>query len=268
MSQPIPEVFEGPRVPVLDHGSIQLVESWGSDEAIIRAARMSTDKGFLGWGPMEGACHSEHGPREDVDCALGTRGCLQDHRGDEKLLGYLWRNKHSTPFEVAGLTFEVMAPIFVLREWHRHRVPFGYSELSSRYAPLPDAHFVPTVERCMAGGGHLTKQARAADGAIELTAEHAEYWLAELQQLNEMSERVYQSGLTRGIPKELARCAVTVSRYTRMRATGNLRGWLSFLALRNAPTAQYEIRVYAAQIAQQIAVTFPRTAIVTAYGGQ
>lgn len=83
-------------IPLLDQGYLQLVESWGSDEAIVCAARMSTGKGFLGWGDAE-------------------------KPGDEKLLRYLWEHKHATPFEMAGLVIEVKAPIMVFREWHRHR---------------------------------------------------------------------------------------------------------------------------------------------------
>jgi flavin-dependent thymidylate synthase len=81
---------------ILDHGSLSLIDKWGSDESIIEAARMSTAKGFLGWGTTE-------------------------KPGDEKLLQYLYERKHHTPFEMSGMTIEVQAPIFVFREWHRHR---------------------------------------------------------------------------------------------------------------------------------------------------
>ena len=85
-------------VKLLDHGYLRYIEHWGSDEQIIEAARMSTGKGFLGWGPKK-------------DGSLG----------DERLLRYLWEHKHVTPFEMAGMTIEVQAPIMVFREWHRHR---------------------------------------------------------------------------------------------------------------------------------------------------
>jgi len=91
------------QIKVLDHGYIKLVESWGSDERIIEAARMSTEKGFLGWGTPE-------------------------KPGDEKLLGYLYKNKHMTPFEMSGWIIEVQAPIFVFREWHRHRTQCAHPE--------------------------------------------------------------------------------------------------------------------------------------------
>src|SRR5258705_7564091 len=127
---------------VLDHGYVQLVEHWGSDERIIEAARMSTSKGFEGW------------------------------EKDAKLLKYLWAHKHLTPFEMAGASFEVQAPIFVFREWHRHRTQ-SYNEMSARYAPLPDLNYVPTVARLMQGGGHLTRKAGAIPGAETLTEENA-----------------------------------------------------------------------------------------------
>ena len=66
--------------------------------------------------------------------------------GDEKLLGYLWNHKHTTPFEMAGLTIEVQAPIFVFREWHRHRTQ-SYNEMSGRYVVLPDLYYVPSLDR-------------------------------------------------------------------------------------------------------------------------
>ena len=76
----------------------------------------------------------------------------------------------------------------------------------------------------------------------------------------------YQSALKNGVPKELARIILPVGRYSRMRATGNLRGWLNFLALRNAPNAQFEIRQYAVVIASQLAQKFPRTLALFAEG--
>lgn len=110
------------RIPVLDHGYIQIVESWGSDERIIEAARMSTGKGFLGWGPT---CEHCAGPVVAKDIYGGMHcsscGTVGGKPGDEKLLKFLWDNHHATPFEMAGAVFEVQAPIAVYREWHRHR---------------------------------------------------------------------------------------------------------------------------------------------------
>lgn len=258
---------------VLDHGYCNLIESWGSDERVIESARMSTQKGFEGWGLEEtcGRCNgkktfvvwgdSERDEEDDPSrpCpACRGAGVRIEKPGDEKLLRFLWENRHSTPFEMAGATFEVQAPIFVFREWHRHRVPFGYSEASARYSPLPDLNYVPTVERLMINS-KTNKQAGTIKGSDELTLEKAETFRGSLSAIYETAEGLYQEALLAGVPKELARIHLPVGRYSKMRATSNLRGWLAFLALRNAPSAQYEIRVYAEAIQTMLARQFPRT---------
>lgn len=109
-------------IKLLDHGYIRFIEDYGSDESIIEAARMSTNKGFLGWKKcpecdtylQEAQLHTS-GP--GVFCPNETEVVP----ADEKLLEYLYENKHHTPFEMAGMIIEVQAPIFVFREWHRHR---------------------------------------------------------------------------------------------------------------------------------------------------
>jgi thymidylate synthase (FAD) len=249
---------------ILDCGYIKLIEHWGSDERIIESARMSTGKGFNGWGPMCPECGS-NAPRVD-DFARDNRcmGCGvagDPVVGDEKLLKFLWDNKHATPFEMAGVTVEVKAPIMVFREWHRHRVPFGYNEMSARYTPLPNENYLPTVERLMVGGDGRNKQAGTIAGAGVLTVDGALKWLADLADVYEHAERVYNDGLQIGVPKELARLPVPVARYSRMRATGNLRGWLGLLSLRSTlknPAAQYEFRVYADALIDMLDGVFPR----------
>lgn len=271
------------RVEVLDHGYVELCDKWGSDEDIIRAARQSTQKGFLGWGPKidyecrkcgqknipfedtyeseETAERGHYGPKsegKEVDRCWGHVDAQNSKPGDEGLLRYLWGNDHSTPFEFAGITIEVMAPIFVFREWHRHRVPFGYSEASARYAPLPDVNYVPSVERLLANS-KSNKQAGTMKGADELTeasAISAQLWMRNTYA---DAEAMYQNMLKAGVPKELARIVLPVGRYSCMRATGNLRGWLAFLKLREAPNAQYEIRVYATVVHGLLRSCFPRT---------
>jgi flavin-dependent thymidylate synthase len=115
-------------VRVLDHGYVEYVEHWGSDERIIESARMSTGKGFNGWGVEEtcakckgrGTNEPENGPGSLCKVCRGRRTAI-NKPGDEKLLRFLYENAHMTPFEMAGATFEIQAPIFVFREWHRHR---------------------------------------------------------------------------------------------------------------------------------------------------
>jgi thymidylate synthase (FAD) len=220
------------RVDLLDHGYLSLVETWGSDESIVEAARMSTGKGFLGWGNTE-------------------------KPGDEKLLKFLSDNAHATPFEMAGLIVEVQAPIMVFREWHRHRTQ-SYNEMSARYTPLPDINYVPTVARVLINSA-TNKQAGTIEGADELTADIAGPLLAEERDLHTKLEDFYQRKLRAGFPKELARTHLPVSRYSRMRASANLRNWLGFLTLRMAPSAQWEIRQYANALGTLVAEAFPKT---------
>ena len=221
---------------ILDHGYVELVTPnglWGSDEAIIEAARMSTAQGFKGWG-------------------------TPDAPGDEKLLAYLYNNKHSTPFEMAGMVIEVKAPIFVFREWHRHRTQ-SYNEMSARYIPLPDENYIPTLERCIPSPVDAGNRQALPFGVNVPTLARAEAWLTSLNEAYKHAQRVYDAGLDLGIPKELARLPVPVARYSRMRASTNLRNWLAFLTLRMAPNAQWEIRQYANAVGQLIAENFPRT---------
>jgi len=252
------------RVQVLDHGYIEKVEHWGSDERIIEAARMSVGtKGFLGWEP--GPCPA-HCPASNDKVAEGTpcpacdgKGTI---RGDKHLLKFLYDMRHATPFEMAGLVIEVQAPIMVFREWHRHRTQ-AYNEMSARYVPLPDVNYMPTVKRCMVVSA-TNKQAGAVAGAAELTHESVLAWLDELAAVYVHAEGVYQSGLNRGIPKEIARLPVPVGRYSRMRASTSLRNWLAFLTLRSdhvvsGKAAQYEIRQFANEVSNIIQQTFPRT---------
>ena len=248
-----------PKIPLLDHGYLQVVEAWGSDERIIEAARMSTDKGFLGWepGPCP-VCIVSDTAQPNPECrACEGRG---KHRGDAHLLRYLYNNKHSTPFEFAGLVIEIKAPIMVFREWHRHRTQ-SYSEQSARYTPLADENYLPSPERMLKGAlsAGANKQAGTIKDAPVLDLDSALAWQLELAELYAHSERVYQSGLKRGVPKELARLALTVGRYTRMRASANLRNWLGFETLRQAPNAQEEIRVYGDALNSQLESFFPRT---------
>jgi thymidylate synthase (FAD) len=253
------------QLPLLDHGYIQFIESWGSDERIVEAARMSTGKEFRVWGPLK--CDKCMDPSTLI--ALGyvfvdgvsvtCPKCKGEKSvpGDEKLLRYLWENKHGTPFEMGGLVIEVKAPIFVFREWHRHRTQ-SYNEMSARYTPLPDENYIPTVERLMINS-KTNKQAGTVAGAAELTEEGATHFRGWLIDMYTGQESLYQSALKMGVPKELARIHLPVGRYSRMRASANLRNWLAFLTLRMATDAQWEIRQYANAVGELIKQAFPRT---------
>lgn len=249
------------KIELLDHGYASIIESWGSDQAIIEAARMSTNKGFLGWGgEICQACNESSWTPTPTDADGRCIQCKGTGKtiGDEKLLGYLYRNKHSTPFEMAGMTIEVKAPIFVFREWHRHRTQ-SYNEMSARYVPLPNENYVPSIQRVWEGANAPTTNKQAQGNGKYLSDDAAQAWISDLQEAYDNAELLYQRGINLGIPKELARLIVPVARYSKMRASANLRNWLAFLTLRKAPNAQYEIRVYADAVGQFIADRFPRT---------
>jgi len=257
--------YEGKRVQVLDHGYVQLVEHWGSDERIVEAARMSTGKGFLGW--KAGPCPTCGGDGQSLhqvvpliyekrpchDC--GGKGTIA---GDEKLLRHLWAHKHHTPFEMAGMVVEVQAPIFVFREWMRHRT-FSFNEMSGRYVPLPDVNYIPTVERLLLNRGTRNQQAAAVKGSSEIDEGTAGWFRHNLEEMYRLQEVLYQQALSNGVPKELARVHLGVGRYSRMRASANLRNWLQFLFLRMADDAQFEIRAFATEAGKMVEYLFPGT---------
>lgn len=222
------------RINVLDHGYVDFIESWGHGEscipeaAIIEAARMSTGKGFSGW---------EH---------------------DERLLTYLYTHKHMTPFEMCGMTIEIGAPIMVFREWHRHRTQ-SYNEMSGRYITLPDVNYVPSDQRLKSSQASTQNKQAQALSSFEMTDESIAEDQHALQDYLERGQTLYKRLLERGWPKELARLPVTVARYSRMRASANLRNWLAFLTLRLDPNAQWEIRQYAKAVSIIIGEQFPKT---------
>jgi thymidylate synthase (FAD) len=245
--------------PVLDQGYVLLVDCWGSDERIIEAARMSTDKGFLGWGPTQ--CP---GPNCMPVEMLGDHYNPCERRppcdngwipGDEKLLKYLWENKHATPFEMAGLTFEIQAPILVFREWHRHRTQ-SYSELSARYTALPDMYYIPSTDRLMAGQQSKKNKQSSEAG---FTLGQAQIFQGDIENAYRLARKTYDRLLASGVAREIARVVIPVGQYSRMRASANLRNWLAFLTLRMDEAAQWEIRQYANIVGRIIGERFPRT---------
>jgi thymidylate synthase (FAD) len=256
------------RYDVLDHGYLKVKRTWGSDEEIIETARMSTDKGFLGWDP--GPCPlcggngiiqtNDFDSRPCHDC--GGKGTVP---GDAKLLRYLYEHKHSTPFEFAGLTIECQAPIMVYREWHRHRTQ-AYSEMSARYVQMPNLHYVPSVRRIIESSKKSGNRQASGGGVLHVPGvesmteiAHAEQIRMQIRQEQQNVYAHYDALLSFGVSKEIARLNTPVSRYSRMRATGNLRNWLAFLTLRMDPAAQFEIRQFAWCVADAIEKAFPRT---------
>jgi thymidylate synthase (FAD) len=196
---------------VLDHGHVALVESMGSDLSVVRNARVSYD---AEWRAGE------------------------DEGKDEKLLHYLVKNGHTSPFESVLFTFDVKAPIFVFRQWHRHRT-WSYNEVSARYAELPQEFYVPEPEQITMQSKD-NKQMRT-DVAHPLAQETADL----MRYANEQAFFHYKQMIERSIPRELARSVLPVATYSHMFATVDLHNLMHFLRLRLHSHAQYEIRVYA-----------------------
>jgi thymidylate synthase (FAD) len=144
----------------------------------------------------------------------------------------------------------------VFREWHRHRVPFGYSEQSARYVEMPELFYVPSAERLGAGGQSRTN--KQASGTV-LDAETVDFAQDAIRTQCAGAFETYRALIRNGVAREIARLVLPVNTYSRMRATGNLRGWLGFLTLRTAPNAQWEIRQYANELGVIVAEAFPRT---------
>lgn len=263
-------------ITVLDYGYVRFIEAWGRglsgvlgndcERGIIEAARQSTQGSFRSWGCYLFCEQCEDfilGEDEAAETVLGTEHCSHKWKkypkGDTGLLSHLFNSKpqHSTPFEFAGMTIEVQAPIFVFREWHRHRTQ-SYNEMSARYTALPNLNYMPDIDRLLANTSVSNKQAGKVEGAKELSYLDAVRFQQDLQVLYEETELFYQEALTAGVPKELARVILPVGRYSRMRASANLRNWLGFLTLRNHPKAQWEIQQYAKAVDIIVTATFPK----------
>jgi len=210
-------------IKLLNHGMIRLIDHMGSDLSIARNARVSYD---AEWRAGE------------------------DKGSDSKLINYLYKNGHNTPFEAATITFEVKAPIFVFRQWHRHRTQ-SYNELSARYKELPEEFYIPELDQITTQSTD-NKQMRTDD--INPKAGHIR---AAILTANQASFNVYHALLEIGCPREIARSVLPVGTYSHMFATANLNNWFRFLGERLHPHAQYEIRVYAEAIIKLIEPLYP-----------
>ena len=203
-------------ISCLDHGFVSLVDHMGSDLSIVRSARVSVD---AAWRAGE------------------------DEGKDARLIHRLWRDKHTSPFESVVFTFEVMAPIFVFRQWHRHRTQ-SYNELSARYKELPETYYLPNVVDV----GMQSKDNKQGRSTVMMDAERIAGRKDEIDLVNKhciAAFDLYHSLLLVDWPRELARMVLPVNTYSHMFATMNLLNLFRFLTLRCDSHAQYEIRVYA-----------------------
>ena len=205
-------------LPVEGHdvkGYVRLVDHMGSDLSVVRAARVSYN---ADWRPGDG------------------------EGSDERLINYLMKNKHTSPFEMVQFAFEVKAPIFIFRQWHRHRT-WSFNEMSARYTELDEGFYVPAAGK-YGTQSKSSKQARV-ESTGQLVAVRDDRWHAQQTAQIHQAIREYKIYLEEGMPRELARAILPVACYSRMHASVDLHNLFHFLKLRLHEHAQYEIRVYA-----------------------
>lgn len=205
---------------VLDHGFVELIDVLGSDQDIVNAARTSYDKG------------------------------TKKVSSTKQLIRYLIRHKHSGPLEFGELVFRIRCPIFVARQWFRHRMA-SYNEVSLRYSEVVEEFYVPRSE-WITGQDRRNRQART-DHEIEKSDEIC----SKLKQDSENLLKEYHNYIEKGVAREIARINLPLSIYTSFVFKIDLRNLLNFLSLRTDPHAQFEIRQYANIMAKMSEKYFP-----------
>jgi thymidylate synthase (FAD) len=200
-------------IPVLDHGFVRLDGAMATDLSVVNAARVSFAR-----------------RKEEMDDA------------DAGLVRFLMRERHGTPFEHNAFRFHVRCPIFVAREWFRHRIG-SFNEFSMRYARATDDFYVPEPEDVRTQVG---KPGAYSFEPVE--PELAETAREELRRVYEQAYGTYERLVEQGVARELARAVLPVGAYTEFFWTVNARALMNFVSLRNAGTAQREIRRYAAAV--------------------
>lgn len=205
------ESYRNNKISVLDHGFVRLVDHMGSDLSIVRSARVSYD---AAWRAGE------------------------DTGSDTRLINYLAKNHHTTPFESVEFQFEVKAPIFVFRQWHRHRT-WSFNELSARYRELPEEYYVPETEQITTQSSS-NKQMRTDE--VNMNSREIRN---HINFVSRDAFQRYKKLLEMGCPRELARSILPMGTYSHMFAKVDLLNLVKFINLRDHDHAQHEIRVYA-----------------------
>ncbi len=211
----VPEVeaILGVPIPVLDHGFVRLIDYMGNDAAIVQAARVSY--------------------------GAGTKKVSED----KALIRYLLRHKHTSPFEMVEVKLHIKAPIFVARQWVRHRTASA-NEISGRYSILSDEMYLPDDTQISFQSSD-NKQGRSTTEVPDALRERVRELLLAGQR---ESYAAYQELIDAEIARELARIALPVSVYTEWYWKMNLHNLFHFLALRTDAHAQFEIRIFAEAI--------------------
>ncbi len=211
-------------IAVLDHGFVRLDDAMASDLSVVNSARVSFGR-----------------RKEEMD------------ESDEGLVRFLMRDRHGTPFEHNAFRFHIRAPIFVVREWMRHRVG-SFNEFSMRYAKATSDFYVPETEDVRSQVGKP-----GAYSFEPVDPELAEQTREELQAVYDQAFETYERLVELGVARELARSVMPVGAYTEFYWTVNARALMNFVSLRAAETAQREIRRYAEAVEVFLAEKMPVT---------
>ena len=219
-----PTIGEGDRVGVLDHGFVRLDAAMADDLSVANAARVSFAR-----------------RKEELDDA------------DRGLIRFLMRDRHGTPFEHNSFRFHIRCPIFVAREWMRHRIG-SFNEFSLRYAKATDDFYMPDpadVRSQVGKPGAYSFEPVDDDLASETQV--------ELRKVYDVAYETYTALVEKGVARELARSVLPVGAYTEVYWTVNARSLMNFVSLRAAETAQREIRRYALAVEAFLAREMPVT---------
>lgn len=227
---------QGFEIKVLDHGFVRYIDHMGSDQRILEAARISYKS------PSKG------------------------EEADKKLLAYLWKNKHTSPFEMVKLTLNIKMPIFIMRQYVRHRMQ-NLNEVSARYTELPNEFYIPDNWRAQdtknKQGSIITDKDwdpevqwnYTGQGWYEKEGSATESFRAFCDE----AYSLYQGMLRAGISREMARMCLPVNIYTEIYACWDLKNLLHFITLRDDGHAQSEIQEYGKAIKQICQELFPWT---------
>lgn len=172
---------------------------------------------------------------------------------DMGLIGFLMRERHGTPFEHNSFRFHIKCPIFVAREWFRHRIG-SFNEFSARYSEVPGEFYIP-----LAGNVRSQVGKPGAYSFVQMGVEDSEFCVEQIAYANKVSYDIYNGLIKRGVAKELARSVLPVSMYTQFYWTVNARSLMNFLSLRLSGHAQHEIREYAVRVEHIFADKMPVT---------
>ncbi len=218
-------------IPVLDHGFVRYIDHMGSDSRIVEAARVSY------MSPSKGA------------------------EADKKLLGYLYKNHHTSPFEQCRITFNIKMPIFVMRQFVRHRMQ-SINEMSARYTELPNEFYIPKKWRLQ---DTKNKQSSIHNGDWDTPIEECggatqnDLFSDYLRESCETEYKKYKVMIAEGVARELARMILPVNVYTEIYTTWDLNNLLKYFRLRDDPHAQWEHQQFALAMKTIVRELFPWT---------